>query len=108
MAKDHVNCTKIGRNRGLIRKVIAITELTLDPLNWQISADLKILAIDTLTSLARQQKELLESIGSKGVVLQNLLSLFLMERNNYWHSKEELSAKAGEALSILSLENKQN
>lgn len=108
LAKDHVNCTKIGRNRGLIRKVIAIAELTLDPLNWQISADLKILAIDTLTSLAREQKELLESIGSKGVVLHNLLSLFFMERNNYSHSKEELSAKAGEALSILSLENKQN
>jgi hypothetical protein len=67
----------------------------------------QILAIETLTSLAREQ-EGRERIGGTGGVLRNLFSLFFMERINNIVEMEELVKKAGEALGFLSLANEHN
>lgn len=107
LAKDHVSCTKIGRNTGLLRKVIAITELNLDPMDWQVSPDLKIPAIETLTSLAHKQEKVVDSIGA--TVLHNLFSLFVMARKNDDDDKaKKLFNAAGKALGVLSVESKHN
>lgn len=68
---------------------------------------LQILAIDTLTSLAREQ-EGRESIGGTGGVLENLFSLFFREIDSTNNEIEKLVKKAGEALGFLSLENTHN
>jgi hypothetical protein len=94
--------------KGIREIVFAISNLRNVLQYTEISTHrLQILAIDTLTSLAREQ-EGRESIGGTGGVLHNLFSLFFMERNNNNDEKEELVNKAGEALGFLSLENEHN
>eukprot|EP00253_Pinus_taeda_P022341 PITA_22341 len=147
LAEDRSSCAKIGISRGLLPKIIALTDVkpnapetetaelalqlveklarttgsagqdlrkrireivfTISNLRGvlqypELNSHLRILAINTLTSLAREQ-EGRESIGSTGGVLDNLFSLFFREIDT-----EELVKKAGEALRFLSLENAHN
>jgi len=162
LANEHDNCAKIGSSRGLLPKIIGLTELNPNASESQIKMaklalqlmgmlasstgstgkalrkgiseivftisnlrdvlhyreitthGLQILAIDTLTSLALEEDGR-ESIGGTGGVLRSLFSVFYMERININiisgsgdDETRELVTKAGEALALLSLENKQN
>lgn len=98
LANDHDNRAKMGSNRGLLLKIITLTESNSSELH------LKMLAIETLTSIARDQ-DFGEIIGCIDGVLHNLFSLFLMEITI---GNEELVSKAGEALGFLSFDNNQN
>jgi len=147
LAEDRSSCAKIGISKGLLPKIIALTDIKPNALETEtaelalqlveklarttgsagqdlrkrireivftisnlrgvlqypeLNSRLRILAINTLTSLAREQ-EGRESIGSTGGVLDNLFSLFFREIDT-----EELVEKAGEALRFLSLENAHN
>eukprot|EP00253_Pinus_taeda_P007904 PITA_07904 len=161
---EHDNCAKIRSCRGLLPKIIGLTELNPNAPESQIKTakpalqlltmlasgtgstgkalrrgiseivfvisnlrdvlhyregtvhGLQILTIDTLTSLAFHEKGR-ESIGCTGGVLRSLFSAFYIERINIKiniaggtgdHATRELVRKAGEALALLSLENKQN
>eukprot|EP00253_Pinus_taeda_P006950 PITA_06950 len=79
-----------------LRNVLHYTEINL-----------RILAIETLTSLAREQ-EGRESIGGTGGVLGILFSFFFIETINNKDEKEKLVKTAGEALGFLSLETNHN
>jgi hypothetical protein len=103
LANDHYNCAKIGSNIGLLGKIIGLTGFNHNA--SEIPTRLKNLAIDTLTSLAREP-EVRDSIGGTAGVLHNLFSLFFEERID--DNNQELVTKAGEALGFLSLENKHN
>jgi len=162
LANEHDNCAKIGSSRGLLPKIIGLTELNpnapesgiktaklalqlmgmlasstgstgkalrkgISEIVFAISNlrdvihfreitthRLQILAIDILTSLALEDDDR-EIIGSTGGVFRSLLSVFYMQRinNNIISGSgedetKELVTKAGEALALLSLENKQN
>lgn len=162
LANEHDNCAKIGSSRGLLPKIIGLTELNPNAPESEIKTAklalqlmgmlasstgstgkalrkgiseivfaisnlrdvihfreitthrLQILAIDILTSLALEDDGR-EIIGSTGGVFRSLLSVFYMQRinNNIISGSgedetKELVTKAGEALALLSLENKQN
>eukprot|EP00253_Pinus_taeda_P016435 PITA_16435 len=160
LAIEHENCSKIGSSRGLLPKIIGLTELNTNAPESQIKTaelalelmrtlasstgstgkalrrgiseivfaisnlrevlhyrevtthGLQFLAIDTLTSLALEE-EGRESIGGTGGVLRCLFSAFNMEMINITRGPgddetRELVRKAGEALALLSLENKEN
>lgn len=162
LANEHDNCAKIGSSRGLLPKIIGLTELNpnapesgiktaklalqlmgmlasstgltgkalrkgISEIVFAISNlrdvidfreitthRLQVLAIDILTSLALED-EGREIIGGTGGVFRSLLSVFFMERinNNIISGSgedetKELVTNAGEALALLSLENKQN
>eukprot|EP00253_Pinus_taeda_P002544 PITA_02544 len=160
LAMEHENCDKIGSSRGLLPKIIGLTELNNNAPESQIKTaelalelmrmlvsstgstgkalrrgiseivfaisnlrevlhyrevrthGLQILAIDTLTSLALQE-EGRGSIGGTGGVLCCLFSAFHMEMINITRGPgddetRELVRKVGEALALLSLENKEN
>ncbi|KAH9322445.1 hypothetical protein KI387_017084 [Taxus chinensis] len=68
---------------------------------------LQILAVESLTGLVLDE-EGRESVGSTGGVLTNLFSLFFMERFNSDEEMNQVVCKAGEALTLLSLDNNHN
>eukprot|EP00253_Pinus_taeda_P035677 PITA_35677 len=98
LANDHDNRAKMGSNRALLLKIITLIESNSSELH------LKMLAIETLTSIARDQ-DFREIIGCIDGVLHNLFSHFLMKMTI---GNVELVCKAGEALGFLSLDNNQN
>eukprot|EP00253_Pinus_taeda_P013374 PITA_13374 len=90
----------------ILRIVFAISNLR-NVLQCTERDDLRILAIETLTNLAHEQKGR-ESIGRTGGILRKLFSLFFMERINNNDEKKKLVKTAGEALGLLSLESEPN
>eukprot|EP00253_Pinus_taeda_P017534 PITA_17534 len=92
--------------KRMLRIVFAISNLR-NVLQCTERDDLRILAIETLTNLAHEQKGR-ESIGRTGGILRKLCSLFFMERINNNDEKEKLVKTAGEALGLLSLESEPN